>query len=52
MLMRVAVGIHFANIDAAIETYDALSQRYFTHASPTLFNAGTRPWLRQCLCRA
>ena len=39
MLMRVAVGIHGDNIDAAIETYDLLSQKLFTHASPTLFNA-------------
>ena len=41
MLMRVAVGIHGEDIDAVIETYDMLSQRYFTHATPTLFNAGT-----------
>lgn len=41
MLMRVALGIHFEDIDAAIETYDLLSEKYFTHASPTLFNAGT-----------
>lgn len=40
MLMRVAVGIHKNNIDAAIETYNLLSDRWFTHASPTLFNAG------------
>merc|ERR1712045_238861 len=39
MLMRVAVGIHGEDIDAAIETYDLLSQKLFTHASPTLFNA-------------
>src|SRR5262249_21010406 len=38
MLMRVAVGIHGVGIDAAIETYNLLSQRYYTHASPTLFN--------------
>merc|ERR1719370_1784512 len=49
MLMRVAVGIHGDNIDEAIETYDLLSQRLFTHASPTLFNAGTnRPQLSSC----
>jgi ribonucleoside-diphosphate reductase alpha subunit len=41
MLMRVAVGIHGDDIDAAIETYDLLSQRFFTHATPTLFNAGS-----------
>lgn len=46
MLMRVAVGIHQADIDAAIETYNLLSEKWFTHASPTLFNAGTnRPQL-------
>eukprot|EP00889_Picochlorum_renovo_P007141 jgi/Picre1/34171/NNA_001645.t1 len=49
MLMRVSVGIHKENIDAAIETYHLLSQRWFTHASPTLFNAGTpRPQLSSC----
>lgn len=49
MLMRVAVGIHKTDIDAAIETYHLLSQRLFTHASPTLFNAGTpRPQLSSC----
>ncbi len=41
MLMRVAVGIHKENIDAAIETYHLLSEKWFTHATPTLFNAGT-----------
>lgn len=41
MLMRVAVGIHGRDIDRAIETYNLMSERYFTHASPTLFNAGT-----------
>lgn len=40
LLMRVAVGIHLDDIDAAIETYNLLSERWFTHASPTLFNAG------------
>ena len=40
MLMRVAVGIHKEDIDAAIETYNLLSERWFTHATPTLFNAG------------
>lgn len=49
MLMRVAVGIHGSNIDAAIETYNLMSERYFTHASPTLFNAGTpHPQLSSC----
>lgn len=41
MLMRVAVGIHKNDIDSAIRTYHLMSQRWFTHASPTLFNAGT-----------
>lgn len=41
MLMRVAVGIHKEDIDAAIKTYHMMSQRWFTHASPTLFNSGT-----------
>ncbi|RKP01419.1 hypothetical protein CXG81DRAFT_25913 [Caulochytrium protostelioides] len=41
MLMRVAVGIHGEDIEAAIQTYHLMSEKYFTHASPTLFNAGT-----------
>lgn len=41
MLLRVAIGIHKDDIDAAIETYDLMSKKYFTHATPTLFNAGT-----------
>uniref|UniRef100_T1H248 Ribonucleoside-diphosphate reductase n=1 Tax=Megaselia scalaris TaxID=36166 RepID=T1H248_MEGSC len=49
MLMRVAVGIHGNDIDAAIETYNLLSERYFIHASPTLFAAATpRPQLSSC----
>uniref|UniRef100_A0A1B6I7L4 Ribonucleoside-diphosphate reductase n=1 Tax=Homalodisca liturata TaxID=320908 RepID=A0A1B6I7L4_9HEMI len=49
MLMRVSVGIHGRDIPAAIETYNYLSERYFTHASPTLFSAGTpRPQLSSC----
>ena len=49
MLMRVAVGIHEDDIPAAIETYNLMSERWFTHASPTLFNAGTnRPQLSSC----
>lgn len=39
MLMRVSVGIHKEDIDSAIETYDLMSRRVFTHATPTLFNA-------------
>ncbi|RUS89168.1 hypothetical protein EGW08_003047 [Elysia chlorotica] len=49
MLMRVSVGIHQNDIDAAIETYNLLSEKWFTHASPTLFNAGTnKPQLSSC----
>ena len=49
MFLRVSVGIHKADIDAAIETYELMSQRFFTHATPTLFNGGTpRPQLSSC----
>ena len=49
MWMRVAIGIHGYNMDAVKETYDLMSQKYFTHATPTLFNAGTpRPQLSSC----
>jgi ribonucleoside-diphosphate reductase alpha subunit len=49
MLMRVAVGIHHEDIDSVIETYNLLSERWFTHATPTLFNAGTpKPQLSSC----
>ncbi|KRY32764.1 Ribonucleoside-diphosphate reductase large subunit [Trichinella spiralis] len=49
LLMRVAIGIHEDDIDAAIETYNLMSEKWFTHASPTLFNAGTcRPQLSSC----
>ncbi|TQS34892.1 hypothetical protein Golomagni_04708 [Golovinomyces magnicellulatus] len=41
MIMRVAVGIHGEDIESAIKTYDLMSNKYFTHASPTLFAAGT-----------
>jgi ribonucleotide reductase alpha subunit len=41
MWLRVAVGIHGADMDAVKDTYDLMSQKYFTHATPTLFNAGT-----------
>ena len=41
LIMRVAVGIHGSDIDRVIETYNLMSERYFTHATPTLFNAGT-----------
>ncbi|MDP4763867.1 MAG: ribonucleoside-diphosphate reductase subunit alpha [Salibacteraceae bacterium] len=49
MLMRVALGIHKEDVDAAIETYDLMSERWFTHATPTLFNAGTpKPQMSSC----
>ncbi|KAF8475064.1 ribonucleotide reductase [Kalaharituber pfeilii] len=49
MIMRVAVGIHGDNVEKAIETYNLMSSKYFTHASPTLFNAGTpQPQLSSC----
>ncbi|GAB3663549.1 hypothetical protein GCM10028791_38960 [Echinicola sediminis] len=49
MLMRVAIGIHKEDLDAAIETYQLLSEKWFTHATPTLFNAGTpKPQLSSC----
>ena len=49
MLMRVSIGIHKEDIDAAIETYELMSKRFFTHATPTLFNAGTpKPQMSSC----
>jgi ribonucleoside-diphosphate reductase alpha chain len=49
MLMRVAVGIHMDDLDSVVETYNYLSERWFTHATPTLFNAGTpKPQLSSC----
>jgi ribonucleoside-diphosphate reductase alpha chain len=49
MIMRVAVGIHKNDIDAAIRTYHLMSERWFTHATPTLFNAGTpKPQMSSC----
>lgn len=52
MWMRVAIGIHGNDIKEALNTYDLMSKKYFTHATPTLFNAGTnRPQLSSCfLC--
>jgi ribonucleoside-diphosphate reductase subunit M1 len=47
--MRVSIGIHKDNIQEAIQTYHLMSERMFTHASPTLFNSGTpRPQLSSC----
>jgi len=49
MWMRVSIGIHGADLAAIKETYDLMSQKYFIHATPTLFNAGTpRPQLSSC----
>ncbi len=49
MWLRVALGIHGNNMDLVKETYDLMSQKYFTHATPTLYNAGTpRPQLSSC----
>ena len=49
MWLRVSIGIHSNNIQAVKETYDLMSLKYFTHATPTLFNAGTpKPQLSSC----
>ncbi|MBS3738708.1 ribonucleoside-diphosphate reductase subunit alpha [Mesohalobacter halotolerans] len=49
MLMRVSIGIHIDDIDAALETYELMSKKYFTHATPTLFNSGTpKPQMSSC----
>jgi ribonucleoside-diphosphate reductase alpha chain len=49
MIMRVAIGIHKDDIEAAIETYNNMSEGWFTHATPTLFNAGTpKPQMSSC----
>jgi ribonucleoside-diphosphate reductase alpha subunit len=49
MFMRVAVGIHMNDIDAVIETYNLMSERWFIHATPTLFNAATpKPQMSSC----
>lgn len=49
MLMRVAIGIHQEDVQSAIETYHLLSEKWFTHATPTLFNAGTpKPQMSSC----
>ena len=49
MLLRVSVGIHKGDIDSAIETYNLMSDKWFTHATPTLFNAGTpSPQMSSC----
>lgn len=49
MLMRVSVGIHLDDIDSVIETYELMSKKFFTHATPTLFNSGTpKPQMSSC----
>ncbi len=49
MLMRAAIGIHGEDVDSAIETYNLMSEKWFIHATPTLFNAGTpKPQLSSC----
>lgn len=49
LFMRVAVGIHKHDVDSAIKTYNLMSERWFTHATPTLFNAGTpKPQMSSC----
>jgi ribonucleoside-diphosphate reductase alpha chain len=49
MYMRVAIGIHHHDIESAIKTYNLMSERWFTHATPTLFNAGTpKPQMSSC----
>jgi ribonucleoside-diphosphate reductase subunit M1 len=53
LLMRVSVGIHLDDIEHVLETYSLLSQKYFTHATPTLFNAGTpNPQMSSCFLLA
>ena len=49
MLMRVALGIHKEDVERAIETYHLMSEKWFTHATPTLFNSGTpKPQMSSC----
>ena len=53
MLMRVSIGIHLNDLDSVIETYDLMSKKFFTHATPTLFNAGTpKPQMSSCFLLA
>ena len=53
MLMRVSVGIHLDDLESVIETYDLMSKKFFTHATPTLFNAGTpKPQMSSCFLLA
>ncbi|QCX01605.1 ribonucleoside-diphosphate reductase subunit alpha [Aggregatimonas sangjinii] len=53
MLMRVSVGIHLDDLDSVIETYELMSKKFFTHATPTLFNSGTpKPQMSSCFLLA
>ena len=53
MLMRVSIGIHLDDLESAFETYDLMSQQWFTHATPTLFNSGTqKPQMSSCFLLA
>jgi len=53
MYMRVAIGIHKEDVESAIKTYHLMSERWFTHATPTLFNAGTpKPQMSSCFLLA
>ncbi len=53
MLMRVSVGIHLNDLKSVMETYDLMSKKFFTHATPTLFNAGTpKPQMSSCFLLA
>ena len=53
MLMRVSIGIHLDDLDSAIETYELMSKKFFTHATPTLFNSGTpKPQMSSCFLLA
>lgn len=53
LLMRVSIGIHQEDLEAAFETYDLMSQQWFTHATPTLFNSGTpKPQMSSCFLLA
>ena len=53
MLMRVAVGIHLDDLESVVETYELMSKKYFTHATPTLFNSGTpKPQMSSCFLLA
>jgi len=53
MLMRVSIGIHLNDLESAVETYELMSKKYFTHATPTLFNSGTpKPQMSSCFLLA